>query len=284
MRPLRFPPVPSGKQAKAARRAARSVPPPVQSKGGPRRARQASPRVLAIGGGAVALIAIVIVLAVVLSGGGSGTAGLPKDAVAVGSLANALPGSADVANQLKGIPETGTTLGWPFAPVTMVEYIDLQCPVCQQFETQVFPDILQKYVRTKKLKVIVKPWAFIGPDSFKGQKAMLAAAQQNKAFDFAQVLYVNQGTENTGWLNDNMLYQIAASVPGLKITPFWTARSSATAKSAASQVDADAAANNVNATPTLFVGKSGTKGTAVAMANGGDEAALVKALDAALGS
>lgn len=229
------------------------------------------------------MIAIVIVLAVVLSGG-SGSRGLPKNAVAVGSLGSALPGSADVAHELKGIPQTGTTLGWPFAPVTMVEYIDLQCPVCQQFETQVFPDILTKYVRTKKVRVIVKPWAFIGPDSFKGQAAVLAAAQQNKAFDFAQVLYVNQGTENTGWLNDNMLYQIAASVPGLKITRFWQARSSAAAKSAASQVDADAQANNVNATPTIFVGKSGTKGTRVAMNNGGDEASLVSALDSALGS
>ena len=256
----------------------------MQSKGAPRRARQASPRALAIGGGAVALIAVVIVLIVVLAGGGGGSAGLPKDAVAVGSLNNALPGSADVAAQLNGIPETGTTLGYAFAPVTMVEYIDLQCPVCQEFETQVFPDLLQKYVRTKKLKVVVKPWAFIGPDSFKARLAMFAAAQQNKGFDFAQVLYVNQGTENTGWLTDNMLYQIAASVPGMKIQPFWTARSSAAAKTAASQVDADATANKVNATPTLFVGKSGTKGTQVAMANGGDEAAVVKAIDAALGS
>jgi len=38
------------------------------------------------------------------------------------------------------------TLGSPFAKVLMVEYIDLQCPFCQQFETQVFPDIVAKYV------------------------------------------------------------------------------------------------------------------------------------------
>ena len=73
----------------------------------------------------------------------------------------------------------------------------------------------------------MKAWAFIGPDSFRAQKVALAAAKQNKAFDFAAVLYDNQGTENTGWLTDEMLYNIAASVPGLKIDPLFTERSSA---------------------------------------------------------
>jgi protein-disulfide isomerase len=273
--------VPSGKKSKQLRRTAQvRTPPPVRSKGG-LRTRQASPRALAIGGGVVAVIAVAIVLAVVLTGGGK-SSGLPKNAVPVGSLTNALPGAADVASQLKGIPQKGTTLGSAFAPVTMVEYIGLQCPICQQFETQVFPDILQRYVRPGKVKVIAEPWAFIGPDSFRGRSVMLAAAMQDKAFNFAQVLYVNQGTENTGWLTDNMLYQIAASVPGMKIGPLFQERNSAAVKQAAARVDADAQANGVNATPTILVGKSGTKPRLVPMANGLDESTLVKALDAAL--
>jgi hypothetical protein len=39
----------------------------------------------------------------------------------------------------------------------------------------------------------------------------------------------------------------------------------------------------VAGTPTIFVGKSGTKGTQVTLQNGGDEQSLVTALDAALG-
>ena len=34
-----------------------------------------------------------------------------------------------------GIPQHDTVLGDVSAPVTMVEYVDLQCPDCQQFET-----------------------------------------------------------------------------------------------------------------------------------------------------
>jgi protein-disulfide isomerase len=277
---LPFRPVPSGKKSREARRTASvKAPPPVRSAGG--RGRQASPRALAIGGGIVAVVAIVIVLAVVLGSGSKG-GGLPKNAAAVGSLANGLPGASDVAAEFKGIPQTGTTLGWPFAPVTLTEYIDLQCPICQEFETQVFPDILQRYIRTKKVKVVMKPWAFIGPDSSRAQAVAIAAAKQNKAFNFAAVLYDNQGTENTGWLTDKMLYNIAVSVPGLKIQPLFTERSTTAVKAAAAQVAADAQVQKVSGTPTIFLTKGADKPVQVPMANGLDETTLVQYLNAAL--
>ena len=72
-------------------------------------------------------------------------------------------------------------------------------------------------MKTGKVKVEARVLKFIGPDSERGRNAMLAAAEQNKAFNFSQVLYANQGTENTGWLNDDMIGQIAASVPGMKV-------------------------------------------------------------------
>ena len=229
----------------------------------------------------MAIVAVAIVLAVVLSGGSSNK-GLPKNAVAVGSLTNALPGSSDVVSEFEGIPQTGTTLGWPTAKVTMTEYIDLQCPICQEFETQVFPDIVAKYVKTKKIKVVMKPWAFIGPDSFKGQAATLAAAKQNKAFNFAAVLYNNQGEENTGWMTDNVLYNIAQSVPGLRIQPLFTERSSASVKAEAATVAKDAAAQKVSGTPTIFLTTPPGKTVQVPLANGLDETTLVKYLNAAL--
>jgi protein-disulfide isomerase len=252
------------------------MPPPVRSTGG--RGRQASPRALMIAGGALLLVILAIGLSFAFMGGGGGS-GLPKGAQATGSLANALPGASDVNTLLKGIPQNGTTLGWPFAPVTMTEYIDLQCPICKEFELQVFPDIVKRYVRTKKIKVVVKPWAFIGNDSFRAQGVMLAAAKQNKAFNFEEVLYVNQGTENTGWATDNMLYQIAASVPGLQIHPLFTERHSSAVKQQAAQVAADAQANNVTGTPTIFVNRAGQKPIQVPMASGLDEQTLLKYLN-----
>ena len=275
--------MPSGKKSKQARRAAAAAPPPVQSKGSPRR-RQADPKLLAIGGGALALIAVVVVLVVVLSGGKSNNAAL-KDLPAVGSCASGLPGCSDVDTLFKGIPQKGNVLGQDTAPVTMVEYIDLQCPFCQEFETTVFPTILKKYVRTGKVKVEVRPLDFIGPDSVRGRNALIAAADQNKAFQFAELLYFNQKTETTGWLNDAMIGQAAASVPGLKVQQLLADRNSGSVKSRAKAYDQQQATDQVTGTPTLFVGKTGAKKLKqVALASSTDEASLVTALDNALAS
>jgi len=272
----------SGKKSREARRAAASKPPPVQSKGGAR-ARTASPKVLGIGAGVV-LVIVAIVVGVVVFSGGKKSSGSLSSLPAVGSPTNdvALPGAADVQAMYKGIPQKGLILGSAFAPVKMVTYIDLQCPICQEFETTVMPDIIPRYVRTGKVQVEVRPWSILGTDSTRGQHAMLAAAAQNKAFNFASVLYDNQGTEDTGWLNDDMVGKAAASVGGLKVQQLLSDRNSSTVKKQASNVAAQAQADQVSGTPTVLVGKSGGKLVYVPLQNGGDEATLVKALNNAL--
>ena len=237
------------------------------------------PKVLAIVGGVVVLAAIGIGLAVLLGGGSKKPAA--SSYPAVGTLTNALPGASDVNTLFKGIPQSGFTLGSAKAPVTMVEYIDLQCPFCQQFETQVMPDIVPNYVRTGKVKVELRVLDFIGPDSSRGREALIAAASQNKAFNFAELLYDNQATENTGWLNDAMVGAGGLEHPRRP--------RAAGAEPPLSRFGGEAGAHVRPAagcrprdlgTPTLLVGKSGTKGTEVASPT--DEQSVVTALDAAL--
>jgi protein-disulfide isomerase len=143
--------------------------------------------------------------------------GTPR--VGSSTSAGALSGAADVARLLDGIPQNGLVLGEPNAPVTLIEYIDLQCPLCRDFETTELAPLVEKYVRPGKLKIEMRPWTILdapgGHDSARGQKATIAAAAQNKAFDFALVLYDNQGGEGSGWLDDATLSNIAASVDGL---------------------------------------------------------------------
>lgn len=274
--------MPSGKRSKRERRAAsaRPAPPPARAKGAPRQ-RRASPKVLAIGGGLVAVVVVVILVAVLAFGGGSSSVGtLPTS----GSLVNALSGAADVQSLLKGIPQGGLTLGSPSAPVTMTEYIDLQCPYCDEFETQVAPVLISRYVRTGKVKIDARVLDFIGPDSGRGRNAMIAAGEQGKAFNFAQVLYDNQGTENTGWLSDQMVARAAESVPGLNPKQLFAQRDSGSVQATAAKIDAQARSDKVSATPTIYVGKSGTHGTIVPLKSPTDQATLFAAIDAALTS
>src|SRR6478609_9728838 len=230
---LPFPRMPSGKRARQQRQqAAAAAPPPVRSKGvGGARARQASPRALAIGGVVVLAIIVAIVLGVVLTRGGGGGGG--GSVVSSSDMANlpptgsqnsagALQGAAEANNLFKGIPQKGLTLGNPKAPVTMEMFIDVQCPICKDYEVSHLPSVVNKYVRTGKVRLDLKPWAFIGgagSQSFSGRLGLIAAAMQNKGFEYAKVLYDNQpdNSENTGYLTGQHMAQVAASVDGLNM-------------------------------------------------------------------
>jgi protein-disulfide isomerase len=114
------------------------------------------------------------------------------------------------------------------------------------------------------------------------QAAVLAAATQNRAFNFAELLYDNQGTENTGWLNNSLVASVARSIPNLQVRRLLSERNSAEVKAQAQQVAALAQADRVKGTPTLFVGKSGRQGKQVLLKSPTDEQALVRAIQAAL--
>ena len=232
----------SGKQARRKRQV--QARPPVRSTGGP---RKASPKVLGAAVGAIALVAAAIALVVAMTGGSSSPV----------TTTTKLPDAGVVTQLFKGIPQSGNVLGSPNAPVTMIEYIDLQCPACRAFETEIMPSVIPKYVRTGKVKVEARPVVAIGPDSERGRRAMQAAGLQNRAFDFAQLLYFNQGAENGGWLNDAMVQAAASSIPGLDVPALLKAEDSATVLTQLKGIDAQATADQVGGTPTIYVGKTG---------------------------
>jgi len=126
-----------------------------------------------------------------------------------------------------------------------------------------------------------RPIAFIGPDSERGRLAALAAARQNRFFDFSQLLYDNQGTENTGWLDDDFVRAAFASLPGLNVAAAEKARTQTAIADEANRYDTQADADKVRGTPTILVGKTGGKLTEVVSP---DVANLSGAIEAALRS
>jgi protein-disulfide isomerase len=212
-----------------------------------------------IAGAVVAIAAVAIVLGVVLSGGHkSGQGQFPKTGSCHSAVA--LTGACAANALFKGIPQNGLVLGKPSAPVEMVLFIDVQCPICKNYEIAYLPTIVQKYVRTGKVQIHLKPWAFIGAQSFTGRLGLFAASYQNKAFEYAKVLYDNQpdGSENSGWLDDTMMETIASSVNGLDIPKWSTAEKSSKAQADANVVDNLAKQYVVAGTPTVLVGCEAT--------------------------
>jgi protein-disulfide isomerase len=139
----------------------------------------------------------------------------------------------------------------------MQMFIDVQCPFCRDYETNNLPTLVRKYIRTGEVRLDLKPWAFLGSQSFSGRLGLIAASFQNKGFEFAKLIYDNWQPENSGWLNGQMLASIAASVTGLNLSQWRTDTNGPRPKPIASQVDALASQKKVSGTPTVLVGHTG---------------------------
>jgi protein-disulfide isomerase len=131
--------------------------------------------------------------------------------------------------------------------------------VCQDYEVNHLDSVVKKYIATGKLQLVLKPWAFLGPQSTTGRLGLIAAGQQDKAFEYAKVLYDNQGAERSGWLDGREMAVIAASVNGLDLAQWRDDVNSSASQSTASDVDKLATEKKVQGTPTMFVGCTGGK-------------------------
>jgi protein-disulfide isomerase len=100
------------------------------------------------------------------------------------------------------------------AAVTLVEYADVQCPYCAEWARRTLPYVVDKYVRTGRVRVVFRGLAFLGPDSVLGLRAVVAAGAQNKLWTLLEELYERQGYENSGWVGEELGDAVAA-VPGL---------------------------------------------------------------------
>jgi protein-disulfide isomerase len=225
-----------------------------------------------VAAGVIVLATVGIVLGVVLTGSSKSDA-VPKDA---------LPHAAQVQQMLNGIQQDKNMLGSPSAPATMVEYLDVQCPYCRDFATSALPKLIARYVRTGKLRIDVRPITGVGPDSQTGRLALIAAGEEGKFFNLLELFYFNQGTENGGWLNENLVRSAAESIPGLDASRLVEVLKSSAATTAANAFDTQAIADNIKVSPTILVGKTGGKLSQVTLVSSVDEHTVPAAIDAAL--
>jgi protein-disulfide isomerase len=182
-------------------------------------------------------------------------------AVAVSSGAGTKPSTsapahaADVRSMLAGIPQRGATLGDPKAPVRVVEFADLQCPFCANYSRTLLPRLVRDYVRPGKVRMELRTLAFIGPDSVRAARVAQAAGRQNKMWNVADLVYLNQRRENSGYLNDAFLRRIARAVPGLDVSRVFAQRGSAAVTRRLQSAQTEATRAGVDSTPTFLVGR-----------------------------
>jgi len=202
---------------------------------------------------ATAVVAIVIIV-VAVGGGGSG----PKST-------SSKAAKATVTALLKGIPQSGNTLGSASAPVTVTEYGDLVCPVCQDFALTSEQQLIASDVRAGKVKIVYRGLETASSTANAGeyvasQVAARAAGLQNREWYYVLLWYNEQGSEDVPYVTDSYMQGLAAQIPGLNLPSWQSARNSQTLANDVSQDARAANSAGFSSTPSLAI--TGPKGSA----------------------
>jgi protein-disulfide isomerase len=213
-----------------------------------------------------AVAAVVVAIAAVASSSGGRPASVP---------------SRTTADLFRGIPEHNGVLGDPKAPLTVTEFVDLQCPICAATSRTTLPLLVRDYVRTGKVKLDARTLHFIGPDSVRAARVAAGAARQDRLWPFLEAFYAAQGQENAGYVTDAFLRRVAAAA-GVDADAALAAANGPAAQQRLARADGDAQRLGIDATPTFTVARG--NGAPHVLAGGAHDArSLSAALDAEVG-
>ncbi len=148
------------------------------------------------------------------------------------------------------------TIGNDNAKVTVVEFSDYQCPFCEQFDKNTFPQLNDEYIKTGKIRFAYRhyPLTSIHPNAQKAAEASECANEQGKFWDYHAKLFESQ--ENWTTLTGDALSNAFADYAGGLGLDQGQFKSCLDAEKYKQLVDADAADGataGVDGTPTFFV-------------------------------
>jgi protein-disulfide isomerase len=161
----------------------------------------------------------------------------------------------------------GYAIGKPDAPLTMIEFTDMQCPFCRQFHLTTFDQLKKNYIDTGKLRYVSRdfPLEAIHPLALTSAKAARCAGEQGKFWELRHQVMLNNAQLNPqmiGTLADDLKLEM----PAFRACTDQTARFEADIR----KDIADGTSIGVSGTPSFVVGRS--------TANGVDGVLLVGAL------
>lgn len=172
---------------------------------------------------------------------------------------------------LTPVNEEDITLGNPKASVALVVYADFQCPFCGVVSgsnaypslvsslkqrdpnwSPFIPGLMQDYVKTGKVLLVYRDWAFLGDESVRAGEASRCALEQGKFWEYHDYLYENQKGENEGGFSDDNLKSFAKTLK-LDTSAFDKCLDSGKYKQAIQDSREEGARAGVTGTPKGFI-------------------------------
>jgi protein-disulfide isomerase len=88
---------------------------------------------------------------------------------------------------------SGFALGRPDAPLTIVEFTDLQCPFCQRYHRTTFEEVVRQYVDTGKARYVSVdfPLTTIHPFAQRAARAARCAGEQEYFWEMRHEILIN---------------------------------------------------------------------------------------------
>ncbi len=145
-----------------------------------------------------------------------------------------------------------STLGSDEAPVTLIEFSDFECFYCRRHTVQIQPLIIESYVKTGKLRYVVRefPPEDTNKPGFIAAEAALCAGDQDRYWEMRTLLFESQPDFSSEKLLDH------ARSLGLDMAPFETCLTERIHRDRALQDYLDGKAVGIRGVPAFFLGMS----------------------------
>lgn len=95
---------------------------------------------------------------------------------------------------LIGMAQPAGVYGDPDAPITIMEFVDYQCPKCKEFGLFVKPQVDVAYIRTGQARLVVHdfPLLALHPHAFVAARAARCAGDQDRYFEYHDLVFETQ--------------------------------------------------------------------------------------------
>lgn len=120
--------------------------------------------------------------------------------------------AANPQPSVSGVAFPAREMGDSNAKVVVEEFADFQCPYCKMFNSVAESHLRLYYVTTGKVRFIFRNYIVVGAESNLAANAALCAGDQGAFWEYHDLLFKNQGAENSGAFSSPRLESFAAQL------------------------------------------------------------------------
>ncbi|MFN2189225.1 MAG: DsbA family protein [Candidatus Promineifilaceae bacterium] len=145
------------------------------------------------------------------------------------------------------------SIGDPGAPITIVEYTDMQCPYCSRHNQNTFPRIIEQYVDTGQVRYVFKdfPLTQLHPQAVIAAEATRCALEQDAFLEMYDLLFDKQ--QEWSGVEPSAIFAGYADELGLDKSSFQECLSSNRYEAAVISDLQEGVAFGVTGTPSFFI-------------------------------